>query len=155
MNFYLGEFEVAMDAKGRFMVPAAFRKQLPEERSGAFVLKRGMEACLELYTKESWVKVQEQLSKMNDFNPKVQKFKRLFLNGASLVELDSAGRLLVPKPLQEYAGMSKELLFSAKGDKVEIWERAAYYKYMEAHANELDDLATEVWGDSFVNPFES
>lgn len=154
LHYFLGEYEIAMDVKGRMMVPAAFRKQLPENFVGEFVIKRSMESCLELYTKEAWGNVQDKLSKMNDFNPKVQQFKRLFLNGATILEMDSAGRLLIPKPLQDYASLGKELLFSAKGDKVEIWERTKYYEYMNQHASDLSDLAEEVWGDSFVNPFE-
>lgn len=153
-HYFLGEYEVAMDAKGRMMVPSAFRRQLPEGFLGEFVIKRSMEHCLEVYTKEDWAKVQEKLARMNDFNPKVQKFKRLFLNGATIIEMDSAGRVLIPKPLQEYAGLTKELLFSAKGDKVEIWDRNEYYNYMSEHAGDLAVLAGEVWGDSFLNPFE-
>lgn len=153
-HYFLGEYEVAMDAKGRMMVPAAFRKQLPEGFVGEFVIKRAMESCLELYTKEDWAKVQEKLARMNDFNPKVQQFKRLFLNGATIIEMDSAGRVLIPKPLQDYAALTKELLFSAKGDKVEIWDRNEYYKYINEHAEDLSGLAAEVWGDSFLNPFE-
>src|SRR5690606_34864217 len=95
----------------------------------------------------------ERLKKLNDFNPKVQLLKRLMLNGASVTELDTAGRLLLPKALQAFGGLRKELVFSAKINKVEIWDKDTYYDYMEQHAAQLSDLATEVFGDGFVDPF--
>ncbi|PZF72331.1 division/cell wall cluster transcriptional repressor MraZ [Taibaiella soli] len=153
MMGFIGEYEVAIDAKGRFLLPAGFRKQLPDGAVGNFVVNRGFENCLALYPVESWNTLQEKLSTMNDFNPKVREFKRLFLNGATMVELDSAGRLLLPKPLQEYAGIKKDMVFSAQGNKVELWDKEAYYEYLRKSAANFSDLAAEVAGGDFFNPF--
>src|SRR6478736_2442846 len=113
MTSFLGEYEVAIDAKGRFLLPSGFRKQLPEGATERFVINRGFENCLTMYTHESWNALSEKINKLNDFNPKVREFKRLFLNGATMVDVDSAGRILLPKPLQEYAGIKKDIVFSA------------------------------------------
>ena len=93
MNGFLGEYEVTLDAKGRFLLPASLKKQTGEE-AGSFVINRGFEKCLGLYPMKSWEPIFEQISKLNDFDPKVRSFRRYFLNGATIMELDSAGRLL-------------------------------------------------------------
>ena len=151
----LGEYEVAIDAKGRFLVPSGFRKQLPEGEGDRFVINRGFDNCLSLFPLSSWNEMSEKLSKFNDFNPKAREFKRLFLNGATKVELDSAGRILLPKPLQEYSGIKKDMVFSAQGNKVELWDKDTYYNYINQKAGNMSDLASEVAGGDFINPFDS
>lgn len=155
MTSFLGEYEVAIDAKGRFLVPSGFRKQLPEGGGERFVVNRGFENCLTLYPIDSWNALAEKINRLNDFNPKVRDFKRLFLNGATPVDVDSAGRLLLPKPLQEYAGIKKDMIFSAQGNKVELWDKDTYYNYIRQQSASFSDLASEVVGGDFLNPFES
>ncbi|WP_276133644.1 division/cell wall cluster transcriptional repressor MraZ [Polluticoccus soli] len=154
MTSFLGEYEVAMDSKGRFLLPAGFRKQLPEGSGERFVINRGFEHCLTMYTMDSWNVLSEKINRLNDFNPKVREFKRLFLNGATIIEVDSAGRVLLPKPLQEYAGMKKDVIMSAQGNKVELWDKDTYYNYINQHAAGFSNLAAEVAGGDFINPFE-
>lgn len=155
MTGFLGEYEVAIDAKGRFLLPAGFRKQLPEGAAERFVINRGFENCLTLYPMDTWNALAEKINKLNDFNPKVREFKRLFLNGATVVEADSAGRLLLSKPLQEYANIKKDMIFSAQGNKVELWDKDTYYEYIRQRASDFSNLAAEVAGGDFINPFES
>lgn len=154
MTSFLGEYEVAIDAKGRFLVPSGFRKQLPEGAAERFVVSRGFENCLSLYPMANWNVLQEKLNKLNEFNPKARDFKRLFMNGATMVDVDSAGRLLLPKNLQEYAGIKKDMVFSAQGNKVELWDKDTYYDYMRKQSERLSDLAAEVAGSDFINPFD-
>lgn len=155
MTSFLGEYEVAVDAKGRFLLPAGFRKQLPEDGAARFVINRGFENCLSMFTVDSWNVLAEKVNKLNDFNPKVREFKRLFMNGANFVDVDSAGRILLPKPLQEYASIKKDMIFSAQGNKIELWDKDTYYAYIRQHAAGFSDLAAEVAGSGFVNPFEN
>lgn len=154
MTNLLGEYELTIDAKGRFLLPAGFRKQLPEAAE-SFVINRGFENCLSLYPKTNWDALADSINRLNDFNPKVREFKRLFLNGATPVELDSAGRLLIPKPLQDYADISKEIVFSAQGNKVELWNKDAYHQYLKNAASNYSDLASEVLGGGYINPLEN
>lgn len=153
MTNLLGEYEVAIDAKGRFLLPSGFRKQLPENGE-RFVISRGFESCLTMYPMDNWNIVSESIGRLNDFNPKVREFKRLFLNGATPIDVDSAGRILLPKPLQEYAGIKKDLILSAQGNKVELWDKDTYYNYIRERAGGFSDLAAEVAGGDFINPFE-
>lgn len=76
---FLGEYEATVDAKGRFLLPAAIRRKLPENNPGQFVINRGFERCLSLYPMVNWEPIFEGISKLNDFDPKVREFRRFFL----------------------------------------------------------------------------
>src|SRR5690349_1027079 len=117
---FLGEYEATLDAKGRFLLPAGFRKQLPEESNSKFVINRGFEKCLSLYPVQSWEPIFLEVSKLNDFDPKVREFRRYFLNGATMMELDTAGRLLIPQNLKEHAGLGKDIVLVSAVNKIEI-----------------------------------
>jgi MraZ protein len=153
MPSFIGEYEVAIDAKGRFLLPAGLRKQIPEGQAERFVVNRGFEACLVLYTMDVWEVIATKINKLNDFNPKERALKRLFLNGANIVELDSAGRMNLPKNLMEYAGLSKDLVLASQGNKVELWDKVAYDNYLKQNVGNLSLLAEEVGGGEAFNPF--
>ncbi len=155
MLSFLGEYEVTLDVKGRFSLPSGFRKQLPEGTPESFVINRGFENCLTLYPMSTWKELEAKIEQLNDFNLKVRDFKRLFLNGATPIEADNAGRLLLTKSQKEYAGIDKDMVFSSQGNKVEIWDRDTYYKYMQSKAQNFADLAAEVLGGGFLNPFNN
>lgn len=154
MISFLGEYEVAFDAKGRFLLPSGIRKQMAEEPSGQFVIKRDFESCLSIYPMATWKAISDKINKLNDFKPAVREFKRLFLNGATIVELDSADRMLVPKQLQEYAGIKKDAVIAAQGNKLEVWDKDTFYKYLNQNSVNMSRLAEEVAND-FGNPFEN
>lgn len=128
---FLGEYEATLDAKGRFLLPAGFKKQLPEEGAAHFIINRGFEKCLTLYPQQSWDPIFSEISKLNDFDPKVREFRRYFLNGATQLDLDSAGRLLVPKNLAEHAALDKDIVLVSAVNKIEIWDRNLYKQLFE------------------------
>ena len=142
---FLGEFEATLDAKGRFLLPAGIKKQLPEEEAGRFVINRGFEKCLALYPVNNWEPLFADISKLNDFDPKVREFRRYFLNGATFVEPDSAGRLLVPPNLKEHAGLEKDIVLVAAVNKIEIWDSNKYKQFFESFSPDtFSNLANEV-----------
>ncbi|MBL0355773.1 MAG: division/cell wall cluster transcriptional repressor MraZ [Chitinophagaceae bacterium] len=142
---FLGEYEVTLDGRGRFLVPAAFKKQLTGDNANQFVISRGIESCLTLYPIQTWEPVFADISKLNDFDPQVREFRRKFLNGATQIELDSVGRLLLPKPLIEYAGLDKDVLLVSAVNKIEIWDSSKYKKLFEPSSpDELSKLANIV-----------
>jgi MraZ protein len=152
---FLGEFEVTLDTKGRFSVPVGFKRQLTKTEGNKFILNRGFDKCLTLYTEKQWEKVASVVNRMNDFNEKSRKFKRVFLNGATILEPDSAGRLLVPKTMCEHAGITKDIIFSAQMNKVELWDAETYKKQTAADVVDMNALASEVLGSDFLNPFDN
>lgn len=142
---FLGEFEATIDAKGRFLLPAGFKKQLPQDAAAKFVINRGFEKCLTLYPLQSWEPIFSQISQLNDFDPKVREFRRYFLNGAIEVELDSAGRLLLPKNLLGHASLEKDIVLVSAVNKIEIWDKVKYDQFFESYNPEsFSDLANQV-----------
>lgn len=75
---FLGEYEATLDAKGRFLLPAGFRKQISDDSSARFVINRGFEKCLSLFPIKSWEPIYSEISKLNDFDAKVREFRRYF-----------------------------------------------------------------------------
>ena len=142
---FLGEYEATMDAKGRFLLPAGFKKQLPAGEANLFVVNRGFEKCLTLYPLQSWEPIFSEISKLNDFDPKVREFRRYFLNGAIQLELDSAGRLLLPKNLMEHASLEKDIVLVSAVNKIEIWDTSKYQQFFETFSPEsFSKLASDV-----------
>src|SRR5690625_4675953 len=153
MTGFLGEYESRLDAKGRFLFPAGFRKQLPEgdassekQPAGAqFVMNRGFEKCLTLYPMHAWQPIFDRITKLNDFDPKVRAFRRYFLNGAVTLKLDTAGRLLIPKNLCDYAALDKQLVLASAVSKIEIWDKKQYQQFFDSYSPEsFSELASQV-----------
>lgn len=145
MTGFLGEYEVTLDAKSRFLLPAGLKKQLPEGENTRFVINRGFDKCLSLYPKSNWEPVYAKISALNTFKPEVRNFVRYFLNGATEVEIDSAGRLLLPPNLKDYAGLGKDLVLTSGVDKIEIWSKEAYKEFFDSYsATEFSSLAQKV-----------
>ena len=113
----VGEFEVKLDEKGRFLFPSGLRKQLAAGSQRDFMLNKGFEDCLTLYPMPEWEKISVKLSKINLFNPKNRMFYRLFHQGAKQVSLDNAGRLLIPVALMERVGLDSEVMLIAYNDR--------------------------------------
>ncbi|MBS1733700.1 MAG: division/cell wall cluster transcriptional repressor MraZ [Bacteroidetes bacterium] len=142
---FIGEYESTIDAKGRFLLPAGFKKQLPEQESHVFVLNRGFEKCLTLYPIQSWDPIYKKISELNDFDPKVREFRRYFLNGAVQIELDSAGRILLPKNLLDHASLGKDIVLVSAINKIEIWDKNKYQQFFDSFSSEsFSNLANEV-----------
>jgi MraZ protein len=145
MNGFIGEYEATLDSKGRFLLPAGIKKQLPEGEEPVFVINRGFEKCLTMYPMQSWKPLYENLSTLNDFDPKVREFRRYFLNGAMQLELDSAGRILLPKSLMEHAGLEKDIVLVSAMNKMEIWDKQKYQQLFDNFSSDsFSGLAAEV-----------
>jgi len=145
MTGFLGEYEVTIDAKGRFLLPAGFKKQVPEEWGNQYVISRGIESCLTLYPMKNWEPIFSKISELNAFDPKVRQFQRFFLNGATTVELDTAGRLLIPQNLKAYAELDKDVVLVSAVQKIEIWDKKKYQQFFENFSPEsFSALADEV-----------
>ncbi len=146
MKGFLGEYEATLDAKGRFLLPAGLKKQMPDGEM-KFVINRGFEKCLTLYPIQSWEPIYAEISKLNDFDPKVREFRRYFMNGATEVEPDTAGRVLLPPNLKEHAALDKDIVLVSAFNKIEIWDAGHYKKFFESFSSEtFSNLAQQVMG---------
>ena len=147
MIVFLGEYEVTFDAKGRFLLPVGIKKQLPEGVGDTFVIARGFEKCLTFYPKKNWEPIMAELIKVNDYKAENREFLRYFTMGAAEMELDSAGRLLVPPNLKAYAGLEKDAVLVSVINKIEIWDKSKYQQFFDSFSLEkYSDLAEKVMG---------
>ncbi|MCB0462078.1 MAG: division/cell wall cluster transcriptional repressor MraZ [Flavobacteriaceae bacterium] len=147
MNSLIGTYECKADAKGRLMLPSALKKQLSPVMQNGFVLKRAVfQPCLELYPMSEWESLMQKVNKLNRFKKKNNDFIRRFTAGVKVVELDASGRLLIPKDLIAFAGISKELVVSSAVNIVEIWDKDNYEKAIDDAAIDFADLAEDVMG---------
>ncbi|UOK42723.1 MULTISPECIES: division/cell wall cluster transcriptional repressor MraZ [Flavobacterium] len=147
MTNIIGTYECKIDAKGRLMVPAPLKKQLPSLESG-FVLKRSVfDKCVELWPKSEWDVMMLKINKLNRFVKKNNDFIRKFMAGVKMVEIDDAGRLLITKDLIDFAGISKDLVLTSKVNIIEIWDKDLYEQSISGDDMDFADLAEDVMGN--------
>jgi len=147
LNSLIGTYECKADAKGRVMLPSALKKQLSPVLQDGFVIKRAVfQPCLELYPMKEWNGLMKKVNKLNRFKKKNNDFIRLFTAGVKMVELDGSGRLLVPKDLTVFAGISKNIVVSSAVNIVEIWDKEKYEQAINDATVDFADLAEEVMG---------
>jgi MraZ protein len=147
MNSLFGVYECNADAKGRVMLPVAFKKQLTKELKGGFVMKRSIfSKSLELYPMGTWNDMVKEVNKLNKFVKKNVEFIRMFNYGVVPVELDASGRLLISKDMMAFAGMSKNIVMAAANDRIEIWDKKAYEKFIKDGTAHFEKLAEDVMG---------
>ena len=143
----LGEFDCTMDAKGRIRLPSGLLKQLGgEEAQPKFVMNKGFEKHLTLYPQETWDKTVREFETLNPYDSDTRTFLRRFHNGATQIELDEQGRLLIPKRLSEYANVEKDVILNCYGDKIEVWDATEYERMMNDESVGMSDLAQKVLG---------
>jgi len=141
MTFFTSEYESKVDAKGRLVLPARIKAQLPEAESQELAVRRGFEPCLVLYPMVEFQKVFSKISGLNEFNEEYRKLQRNFLSGVVMVELDNNGRFLIPKNMLSYAQLDKDAILVGMGNKVEIWNPSVYEKQQIQDPGELSKLA--------------
>ncbi len=146
MTSLIGEFDCKVDAKGRFMFPIDLRKQLETLFEKGFVINRNLhQKCLVLYPITEWEKLNKKLSKLNRLIKANDVFVRKFTGGATNVEADSAGRLLLPKSLTDSATITSDLKVLGSNNVIELWDKKAYEEFLTQDIN-IEKLAEDVLG---------
>lgn len=143
---FIGNFRYSIDSKGRISIPAKLRKYVSSEANDSFVMTRSTTGqCLDLYPMDEWKKlIAERLKNLNSFNPMDSQFVRMFLQEAAEDTLDTQARLLIPKPLIEFAGIEKDVLILGVMTKIEVWNPAIYDEYVKKNQESFLDVAQEV-----------
>ncbi len=146
MSYLLGEYDCRVDSKGRFVLPAGIKRQLGVQDQERFVINRGFEKNLTLYPDSEWKQITHEINSLNLYNKKNREFVRYFFRGATELHIDSANRLLLPKALIDYAGIEKEIVLFAYGQRIEIWAKSVYEEMMDSEPDDFASLAEEVMG---------
>lgn len=128
---FMGEYNHTVDAKGRLIVPSKFRELLGDE----FVVTKGLDGCLFVYSSEEWKSIEEKFSQVSQFSKEAQKFARFFFAGAAICEVDKQGRVLLPATLRKFAGIEKEAVLAGVLNHIEIWSKDRWQE-----TNEYDDV---------------
>ncbi len=137
---FIGEFQHNIDPKGRVAIPAKFRRSL----SGGAIITRGLDHCLFVFNKKDWEKLAEKLISLPLAQANSRAFVRLMLSGASDVDVDAQGRILIPDYLRSYAGLKKSAKVIGVYNRMEVWDETAWQKYKAKTEGSSDEIAEKM-----------
>ena len=126
---FRGVTQLALDAKGRLAIPARLRDALaggPDAAEHALILTADPSRCLLVYPRQTWEPIQARLMALSSFNDQIRGLQRLLVGHADEIEMDGAGRILIPPPLRQYAGLDHRVVLVGQGNKFELWDEAAW-----------------------------
>lgn len=136
----LGEYKHNLDIKGRMAIPAKFRDKL----SAGAIITRGIDNCLFVFANAEWEKLAEKLIALPLAQADARAFVRLMLSGATDVEIDAQGRILIPDSLRKYAGIKKEVVVAGLYNRVEIWDEATWNAYKTKTETTSEEIAEKL-----------
>jgi MraZ protein len=128
---FRGVTALTLDSKGRLAMPARYREVLQVRCAGKLVITADSASCLLIYAAPDWEPIQQKLMSLSSFNPRTRDLQRLLVGNASDVEMDAAGRILVPAPLRKFAALDKDVALVGQGARFELWDEAKWAEQME------------------------
>ena len=141
---FMGEYHHTIDEKGRIIIPSKFREDLGEK----FIITRGIENCLFVYSLSSWEKITNKLEALPFTKKDARQFVRFFLSGATTAEFDKQGRVNVTSPLISYANLQKDCVVIGTGDRLEIWSQENWNAFFESASSNMSDIAENLFNES-------
>lgn len=138
---FMGEYHHNIDEKGRIIIPSKFRNEL----GTSFVVTRGIENCLFVYSLPEWDKIVTKLNKLPFTKKDARNFTRFFLSGASVVELDKQGRINIASTLTYYAKLEKDCVVLGVGDRLEIWSNDLWNDFFNENRDNMSDIAENLF----------
>jgi len=136
----IGEYKHSIDPKKRLAIPSRLRKELGDKA----VITRGLDNCLFIYPMKEWQKLVDKLSNLPIGQKDIRNYNRLILAGASEVELDSLGRILVPDYLKNYAQLKKNVVIAGVYDRLEVWDENKWEIFKQQTEKEVDSMAEKL-----------
>jgi len=134
---FIGEYQHNLDAKGRIIIPSKFR----EELHTTFILTRGLDGCLTIYSLKQWEKLFEEVNKLPTTKKDARSYVRMLTATASECTLDNQGRIAIPSFLSKPVGIEKECVIIGANDHIEIWDKNAWDNYYLEASNSFEDVA--------------
>ena len=141
---FIGEYHHTIDEKGRIIIPAKFREMLGDN----FIVTRGIENCLFVYSMDDWTKITDKLNSLPFTRRDARTFNRFFMSGATSVELDKQGRSNISAPLIDYAHLVKDCVVIGTGDRIEIWGQEAWDLFFDSTKDNMSDIAENLFNES-------
>ena len=144
MKMFIGEYHHTIDDKGRIIIPAKFREELGD----SFIITRGIENCLFVYSLDSFKNITNKLMSLPFTKKDARNFSRFFMSGATNVELDKQGRVNVAAPLISYANLKKDCVIIGTGDRLEIWSQEDWDGFFDSNKDNMSDIAENLFNES-------
>ena len=138
---FLGTHTPKLDDKGRLVLPAKFR----EGFAAGLVLTKGQDRSIVVWPAEEFAAYAERLNEAGRSNPRVQAYQRVLFSGAFDEVPDRQGRITVPPALREYAGLDRDVVVVGKNTTAEIWDAAAWARYLGEQEEAFSGLSEEVF----------
>lgn len=136
----IGEYAHILDPKKRLSLPSKFRKEL----GGRVVVTRGLDQCLFVYSRKEWEKISEKIGEFSIGQADTRGFNRFMFSGAQEVEVDSAGRILIPDFLKDFAELDQKIILAGIHNRIEIWNERLWKEYKERVLKQADQLAQKL-----------
>lgn len=137
----MGEFHHNIDDKGRLIIPSKFRSELGE----SIIITKGLDKCIFVYSLKEWNKIIEKMSTLQFTKKNVRAFERAFIGGASTIEFDKQGRINITSPLVHYANIDKECVIIGVNERLEIWSKEEFEKYMKENEESLEEITEDLF----------
>ena len=141
ISMFIGEYHHSVDDKGRLIIPSKFR----EELGNNFIITRGIENCLFVYSLDSWNEIVRKIESLPFTKKDARTFARFFLSGASEAEFDKQGRINITSPLISYAEITKECIVIGTGDRLEIWSEELWNEFFTSAKDSMSDIAENLF----------
>lgn len=139
-SLLIGEYEHTLDDKKRISLPKQFRASLGTH----VVITRGLDNCLYIFSREGWTSVAKRLQSLSFVQTETRAFGRFMFSGAAEVEVDQAGRILIPDHQKAYAGLKKKAVFTGVSDRVEVWDKERWHAYKRRIDKDAEKLAKKL-----------
>lgn len=140
---FMGEYHHNIDDKNRLVIPSNFRSSLGEP----FIITRGLEKCLYIYTKTEWEKIVDKLESLPFTKKDARVFIRSFFSAAASCNLDRQGRINITSQQAVHAGIDKECVIIGACDRIEIWSKENWDKFNEEYSDALEDVAETLFNE--------
>jgi MraZ protein len=136
-RMFIGEYKHNLDTKGRIIIPSKFRDEL----HATFILARGLDSCLTIYSLKQWEKLFEEVNKLPTTKKAARQYVRMLTSTATECSLDNQGRIIIPSFLAKPVNINKECVVIGANDHIEIWDKDTWDAYITDASNNFEEVA--------------
>ena len=145
---FRGSTPLSLDSKGRLAIPTRYREAFQARANGKLVVTADSDDCLLIYAAPDWEPIQKRIMDLPSFHPRVRNLQRMLVGRASDVEMDAAGRILIPATLRKLARLDKDVMLVGQGGKFELWDMVRWDEQQQAGLPEHGNIPPELEGFS-------
>ena len=148
---FRGVVNLNLDAKGRMTMPTRYRGLLMDRYAAKVVITVDPDRCLSIYPLKVWEEIERKLDRLPTFNTSARKLQRALTGHATEVEMDAHGRLMVPAPLREFAGIDRKAVLMGQVRKFELWDTGQFEKNRNGWLDDIKDIGESDLPDEFAS----